>query len=147
MEARAKEPAAHITPVRVYLTVGLALFLLTALTVRVSMIHLGTWNAIAALAIASLKGLLVALFFMHLLYDKKIYMVVVSVALIILGILIGLTMADILRRGDIYEYQAHPIKPEARIYDAPRGDTAGIQRYDAAGKESETTPQENDSHH
>jgi cytochrome c oxidase subunit 4 len=147
METRTKEPAAHITPVRVYLTVGLALFLLTALTVKVSLIHLGTWNAIAALAIASLKGLLVALFFMHLLYDKKIYMVVVSVALIILGILIGLTMADILRRGDIYEYQAHPIKPEARIYDAARGDTAGVHEHDAAGNESETTPQESDSHH
>jgi cytochrome c oxidase subunit 4 len=136
MEREAKEHAAHITPVRVYLTVGLGLFILTALTVKVSMIHLGAWNAIAALAIASLKALLVALFFMHLLYEKKIYMVVVSVALIILGILIGLTMADILSRGDIYEYQAHPIRPEAKMYDTLRGDTTGAV-HDGSGESGE----------
>src|SRR4030067_3053289 len=107
----------HITPLRIYLSVGLALFILTALTVTISKIHLGPWNAIVALGIASFKGLLVALFFMHLLYDKKIYMIIVSVALVMLAILIALTMADILRRGDINGYEAVPIRREAKIYD------------------------------
>jgi cytochrome c oxidase subunit IV len=113
----------HITPLRVYLTVGIALIILTGLTVKVSLIHLGAWNAVAALAIAAAKALLVALFFMHLLYDKKIYAVIVGVTLLILAILISLTMADILRRGDIYQYQAHPIKPEAQIYNHNSTDT------------------------
>ncbi len=69
-----------------------------------------------ALAIATIKALLVALFFMHLLYDKKIYAIVVSLALVMLSLLIALTMGDILRRGDIYDYQAKPIRPEAEIY-------------------------------
>jgi cytochrome c oxidase subunit 4 len=111
----------HITPLGVYLGVGVTLLALTAITVAISRIHLGPWNAVVALAIASLKALLVALFFMHLLYDRKIYMVVISVALVMLGILIALTMADILRRGDIYDFQANPISPNAKIYDSKTG--------------------------
>jgi cytochrome c oxidase subunit 4 len=111
----------HITPIKVYLAIGLSLLVLTAVTVIVSKIHLGPWNAIVALAIASFKALLVALFFMHLLYDKKIYMVIVSISLVILATLIALTMADILSRGDIYDYQAGPITPEAKIYDPKTG--------------------------
>ncbi len=113
--------ADHITPLAVYLTVGAALLVLTAVTVVVSKIPLGPWNAIVALAIASLKALLVALFFMHLLYDRKIYGIVVSLALVMLGILISLTMADVLRRGDIYDFEANPIRPEAKIYDPKTG--------------------------
>jgi len=121
MANRAHAHSEHITPLRIYLTVGLALFVLTALTVMISKIHLGPWNAIVALGIASLKGLLVALFFMNLLYDKKIYMIIVSVALVVLAILIALTMADILRRGDVNDYEAGPIRREARIYDPNTG--------------------------
>jgi cytochrome c oxidase subunit IV len=125
----------HITPLRVYLTVGIALIFLTGLTVKVSLIHLGAWNAIAALTIAAAKALLVALFFMHLLYDKKIYAVIVGVTLVILAILISLTMADILKRGDIYQYQALPIKPQAEIYkqntkDSTQQDTTELTKED-----------------
>ena len=48
---------------------------------------------------------------MHLFYDKKIYALVVGTALVILAIFIGLTMADVLRRGDIYENQGITDKP------------------------------------
>jgi cytochrome c oxidase subunit 4 len=151
MANRAHVSADHITPLRVYLAVGLTLFVLTAITVMISKIHLGPWNAIVALGIASLKALLVALFFMHLLYDKKIYMIIVSVALVMLAVLIALTMADILRRGDIFDYQTGPIAPNAKIYDpktglplnsghhtdssnpADSGDTTSISATPAAG--------------
>ena len=103
------------------------LFVFTGITVAVSKVHLGPWNAIVALAIASIKGLLVALFFMHLYYDKKIYGLVVGTALVILAIFIGLTMADVLRRGDIYEIQGQLIQPQAKIYNHSSGnnDSAG----------------------
>jgi cytochrome c oxidase subunit IV len=116
LETKTKTEIGHITPVKVYLAVGFALFILTALTVKISTIPLGAWNAIVAIAIATLKALLVILFFMHLLYDKKIYLVVVGTAIIILSILIALTMADILSRGDIYEFESGPINPQAKIY-------------------------------
>ena len=61
----------HIAPMKLYLGIGATLMILTAITVMVSFINLGGWNVVVALIIASIKGSLVALFFMHLYYDKK----------------------------------------------------------------------------
>ncbi len=121
-----KEQAAphhHITPLRTYLAVGVALFIQTGITVAISFIPLGGWNAIVAIGLASIKGVLVALIFMHLLYDKKIYLVVFVAALLFLAVFIALTMFDTLSRGDIHEISEHPIKGKAVIYDAPAADT------------------------
>jgi cytochrome c oxidase subunit 4 len=129
MATRIHQHLDHITPLKVYITVGLTLLIFTGLTVIISRIHLGAWNAIVALGIASIKALLVALFFMHLLYDRKIYMIIVSIALVMLGILIALTMADILRRGDIYEFQAGPIAPKAKIYNQVTGQPLKLNEH------------------
>lgn len=114
----------HILPLRVYLTVGAVLFVLTGLTVTISFIHLGPFNLVVALTIATLKALLVAFFFMHLLYDNKLYLFIFSIALITLGIFIILTLFDTMRRGDIYQEVAKPIKQEAVIYDSTGVDSA-----------------------
>jgi cytochrome c oxidase subunit 4 len=116
----------HVTPLKVYLTVGIALLILTAMTVRISFIHLGGWNVVVALLIASTKGALVALFFMHLLYDKKMYAIVFSMGLLFLSIFLALTMFDTLRRGDIYEIKTEHLKKKATIYEnMPAPDSAG----------------------
>jgi cytochrome c oxidase subunit 4 len=58
---------------RVYLTVFAGLAVLTIVTVAVSYLHLSPrWAILLALAIASVKGFLVAGFFMHLLSEKKL---------------------------------------------------------------------------
>jgi len=58
---------------RVYLVIFFVLAALTAVTVGVSYLHLSTGMAIAvALMIASIKGFLVAGYFMHLLSEKKL---------------------------------------------------------------------------
>jgi cytochrome c oxidase subunit 4 len=106
----------RILPTRTYLSVGFALLILTAITVTISFIPLGGWNAVVAVGIASLKALLVALFFMHLLYDRKIYLIIFLVALIFLTVFIVLTMFDVLRRGDINEIGKYPIEKETVIY-------------------------------
>jgi cytochrome c oxidase subunit 4 len=64
---------------RVYFTVFGGLAILTALTVAVAYVHLvHRWAIVVALLIASVKGFLVAGFFMHLLTEKKlIYSVLV----------------------------------------------------------------------
>ncbi|HBZ01429.1 MAG TPA: cytochrome-c oxidase, partial [candidate division Zixibacteria bacterium] len=49
MNNNAKTDNGHITPLKVYLLIGAMLLILTALTVKVSTIHLGPWNAIVAL--------------------------------------------------------------------------------------------------
>jgi cytochrome c oxidase subunit 4 len=124
MAPRTGQQHQHVTSLQVYLSVGAALVILTALTVKVSMIHLGGWNAVVALTIAATKGLLVALFFMHLIYDKKIYMIIMATALVTLAVFIILTMFDTLRRGDIYTIEQNPIHPEAKIYQQAPADTA-----------------------
>ena len=64
---------------RVYLMVFVALAVLTIVTVGVSYLHLNTVAAIAlALVIASVKGFLVAGYFMHLLSEKKLIFIVLA---------------------------------------------------------------------
>ena len=113
----------HVIPLKVYLAVAAVLMVLTAVTVGVSFIHLGGWNAIVAVGIASIKALLVAFIFMHLWYDKKIYLVIFSVALLFLTVFIALTMFDTLRRGDIYTITDQPIEKDAVIYKERQADS------------------------
>ena len=66
--------------VRTYIIIGVALMLGTFLTVWASLIDFGSreYNIAIALIIASVKGFLVAGFFMHLISEKKmIYSVLV----------------------------------------------------------------------
>jgi cytochrome c oxidase subunit 4 len=121
----------HIAPLRVYLTVAAALLILTALTVKISQINLGGWNLVAALAIATIKATLVALFFMHLLYDKKIYMIIFVIAIVFLAVFISLTMFDTMERGAINQIQARPIKGAAKIYPLKSADSTNV--HDSTG--------------
>ena len=69
--------------VRTYMVVFAALAALTVLTVAVSYLDLGTAAAIlVALFIASVKGSLVAMFFMHLIDERKaIYWILILTAI------------------------------------------------------------------
>ena len=59
--------------VKTYIGVFAALIFLTVVTVGVSYLHLPTPQAVLlAMAVAIIKGSLVALFFMHLSHEKKI---------------------------------------------------------------------------
>lgn len=59
--------------VKVYITVFAALMVLTVATVAVSYLHLSIGAAVlVAMLIASVKGSLVACYFMHLISEKKI---------------------------------------------------------------------------
>jgi cytochrome c oxidase subunit IV len=75
--------------VRGYLIVGAALLIGTVLTVWASYIDLGHhWNIVLALAIATVKASLVALFFMHLISEKQmIYTVMGFTAFFFAGLM------------------------------------------------------------
>ncbi|MEW5923425.1 MAG: cytochrome C oxidase subunit IV family protein [Candidatus Zixiibacteriota bacterium] len=117
----------HILPIKTYVAVAAGLFILTAVTVGVSFIHLGGWNAVVAFGVATIKGLLVAMFFMHLLYDRKIYLIIFATALLFLGVFIALTMFDILLRGPINPDTSSPIKNEAVIYEKNTTDSLQME--------------------
>ena len=76
----AHDPAEIDKHVRVYITVFVALMALTIITVAVSYLDLSTPMAIAvALFIATIKGSLVACYFMHLISEKKLIYAVLGI--------------------------------------------------------------------
>ncbi|MCH9651088.1 MAG: cytochrome C oxidase subunit IV family protein [Deltaproteobacteria bacterium] len=77
--------------VRTYIKVFGALLVLTVVTVAVSYLHLSTGAAIAlALVVATVKGSLVACYFMHLLDERKLILsVLLLTVLFFFFVLIG----------------------------------------------------------
>jgi len=77
--------------VRVYIIVFVALMALTLITVAVSYLDLSTPMAIAlALFVATIKGSLVACYFMHLISEKKLIYVVLAITVIKFVVLLAL---------------------------------------------------------
>lgn len=75
--------------VRVYITVFVALMVLTIITVAIARVHLPLPVAVtAALLVATIKGSLVACYFMHLISEKKlIYAVLILTAVFFAALL------------------------------------------------------------
>ena len=75
--------------VRVYITVFVALMALTIITVAISYLHLPLAIAVTvALLVATVKGSLVACYFMHLISEKKlIYAVLILTAVFFVALL------------------------------------------------------------
>jgi len=72
---------------------------LTAITVSIAFINLGSLNFPVALAIAILKATLVILFFMHVKYSSQMTKLICGSAFFFLFVLFGLTLSDYLSRG------------------------------------------------
>jgi cytochrome c oxidase subunit IV len=85
---------AHVMPVAVLLGVFAALIVLTVVTVAATWFELGTWSLLVALGIATVKGTLVALYFMHLRYDNPFHALLFVGGLAFLALFLGLTMLD-----------------------------------------------------
>lgn len=94
--------AHYIIPDKTVLKVGVALFILTAITVGVAHVDLGKLNLLVAVVVATVKALLVALFFMGLFYDKKENSVIFASSFIFLAIFFVLTAMDVFTRTERY---------------------------------------------
>jgi cytochrome c oxidase subunit 4 len=85
----------HISSVKLYVGIWLALLAGTGLTVCAAFIDLGPLNTIVALSIATVKAILVVLFFMHVKYaHEKMTTLVIVTGIFFLFILLALSMAD-----------------------------------------------------
>ena len=116
----------HITPLKTYLAVAGTLFFLTAVTVWVSYFDFGSFNIVIAMGVASLKASIVALFFMHLLWDDKKNLTMFVMSLMFLGIFITVTLLDTGFRGGVNSEVENPINNRASFYDSlPLTDTHG----------------------
>lgn len=92
-------PESHVVPVSLYVVIWATLMACTALTVFAASVDLGIFNIVVALVIATFKGTLVVLFFMHLRYSTKLTMITVIAALFWLFIMFSLSMTDYLTRA------------------------------------------------
>ena len=80
--------------VRVYITVFVALMVLTIITVAVSRLHLSVPIAVTvALLVAIIKGSLVAGYFMHLISEKKLIYAVLALTVAFFAALLALPVA------------------------------------------------------
>lgn len=77
--------------VRVYITVFAALMALTIVTVAISYLHLSVPVAVTvALVVATVKGSLVACYFMHLISEKKLIYAVLVLTVVFFAALLAL---------------------------------------------------------
>lgn len=89
----------HVASKGSYVSIFLALMVLTAVTVGAAFLNLGTFNATVALGIATLKATMVVLFFMHVKYSSRLTKLTVMSGFFFLSILLGLTMVDYVSRA------------------------------------------------
>lgn len=108
----------HITPLSTYIAVFVALLVLTVITVGVSYMDFGGANLVIALLVATIKGTVVAAFFMHLRSDERMNTVLLCSAFVFLAIFIGLTGIDVLKRGQIDPDEAKRVYNLALPFDA-----------------------------
>jgi len=85
----------HVMSSKMYYTIWIALMCLTVITAAVSFVDLGRFNTVVALVIATVKALLVVLFFMHVKYtSERLTKIVIVSAIFWLFLLLALSMAD-----------------------------------------------------
>jgi cytochrome c oxidase subunit 4 len=89
----------HITPVRNYVLVFLALIVLTVSTVLISKVELGEYNFVVAMTIAVIKASLVVWFFMHVNRSSSLTRLFVFAGLFWLAILLVFLSSDYISRG------------------------------------------------
>ena len=87
-----------VTPLQ-YSMVYAALLVGTAVTVFAADIDLGVMNPVIALGIACIKGVLVILFFMHVMYQSNLIKMTVVAGFFTFLVLITMTLSDYISRA------------------------------------------------
>ncbi len=89
----------HVLSYKTLLSVLGALFLMTVITILASRIDLGRWNVWIALVIAAIKSSFVLLFFMHLKYENKLFILTFLMTIFFVAVLIGFMFWDVAFRA------------------------------------------------
>ena len=91
--------AGHVSPISLYVTIFLALMVLTAVTVGAAFVNLGQFNFLVAMIIAVFKASLVVWYFMHVKYQSRLTKLTVATGLFFLAVLLGLMLVDYGSKG------------------------------------------------
>ncbi|MGO9014135.1 MAG: cytochrome C oxidase subunit IV family protein [Dissulfurispiraceae bacterium] len=85
----------HITSYKTYAFIWAGLLFLTGLTIAVGRMNFTSFSVLICLAIASIKALLVLMFFMHVRYEGAFLRAVILLTVFTLTFMIGLTFVDV----------------------------------------------------
>jgi cytochrome c oxidase subunit 4 len=99
MEENKTSEHSHSTGFGIYILVWLGLISLTALTVSVAGVHLGSLTLFIALLIAAVKSSLVINIFMHIKFEDSLFKFFFIISLITLVVIFILTFIDYTSRG------------------------------------------------
>lgn len=88
----------HPVADRTQFNVWAALIILTAITVGASHYYPGRLGILVATVITPVKATLILMYFMHLRYERPVFVVMFLVAIAILALVMGLTLVDYLYR-------------------------------------------------
>src|SRR5689334_17901866 len=95
------ETHSHHGGPRIYTANLFALLFLTVITIVAASFNFGSANVVIALAIASVKATLVALFFMHLVWDKPVNSIIAIAGFLFLGIFLMFDFLDVTSRDHL----------------------------------------------
>ena len=102
MSAHDEHHGPHVSPLKTYLAVYFALLFLTIVTVGVSYLGLPSQiSIVVAMAVASVKAFLVCAWFMHLLHDSKLNVVLFLSAFWFMGVFFVFTVSDLAYRDRV----------------------------------------------
>jgi cytochrome c oxidase subunit 4 len=93
-EHAAAHGSGHVSPISMYVTIFLALMVLTGVTVGAAFVDLGSFNFPVAMLIAVFKASLVVWYFMHVKYQSHLTKLTVATGLFFLAILLGMMLLD-----------------------------------------------------
>ena len=107
----------HISPISLYVTIFLALMVLTGVTVGAAYVDLGQFNFLVAMIIAVFKASLVVWYFMHVKYQSSLTKLTVATGIFFLAILLSMTLIDYASKN----FQPMPpgVSPESQMQGAP----------------------------
>jgi cytochrome c oxidase subunit 4 len=91
----------HVINYGVHILVWIGLIGLTAITVSIAGINLGSLTLTAALIIATLKTMLVVNFFMHIKFDNKVFKIFIGICMITFIIMLIFTFFDLTFRDPL----------------------------------------------
>jgi len=118
----------------IYVKTLVTLLILTAITVGASYIDFGAGNVVIALFIASVKAMLVALFFMHLRYDKPVNAVIACAGFLFLGIFLMFDFIDFGTRDALRPVNWNGKMPVETVAPAPGAGAAPAAPAAPAGE-------------
>ena len=105
----------HTASIKVLLSTGGSLLLLTIVTVLATRVDFGSsMNLALAMFIAVIKATLVILFFMHLKYDKIFHTVIFTSAILAASLFVGFTLMDSgqYQQNNIWNPDHPPLAPD-----------------------------------